>query len=98
MRFPRFRWRRFKAALMSLFAWFMVYGVVLAKPAIKVAEKKSSTTGSGPYVMAYLLIILATTLGMLFVCRSSNRPRPRPPGSVWEIEGYRKRRRRLASR
>ena len=78
MKFPRIRWQALKTALFCLCGWLSIYGVALAKVA-KEAEKKSSTTGGGAYVMAYGLVILGLTLGMLFIVRSSNRrDRARP--------------------
>ncbi|MBU4270671.1 MAG: hypothetical protein KKE86_01440 [Planctomycetes bacterium] len=78
MKFPRFRWQALKTALFCLFGWLSIHGFALAQ-AVKQAEKKSSTTGGGAYVMAYGLVILGATLGLLFVCRSSNRrDRARP--------------------
>ncbi len=78
MKFPRFRWQALKTALFCLFGWLSIHGVALAQVA-KVTEKKSSITGGGAYVMAYGLVILGLTLGMLFIVRSSNRrDRARP--------------------
>ncbi len=78
MKYPRFRWQALKTALFCLFIWLSIHGFALAQAA-KQAEKESSTTGGGAYVMAYGLVILGTTLGLLFVCRSSNRrDRARP--------------------
>ena len=73
MKSLRIVWQASKSALLVLFCWFSIHGVALAAPAKKAAEKSSSTTGGGAYVMSYLLIVLSITLGMLFVCRSSNR-------------------------
>ena len=46
----------------------------------KPAPKEDTTmTGSGPYVMAYMLLILCIALGLMVVCRSaSRRDRARP--------------------
>ena len=79
MKFPRLRWQAVKIALFCMLGWLSVYGVALAQHGMKQPEKESSTTGGGAYVMAYGLVILATTLGLLLVCRSSNRrDRARP--------------------
>lgn len=79
MKFPRIRWQSLKSVLYLLVCWLSIHGAALAAPAKKAEEKSSSTTGSGAYVMSYLLIVLSITLGMLFVCRSSNRrDRARP--------------------
>ncbi len=91
MRFPRFRWQALRIALYTLCGWLLVHGVVLAA-AKKAAEKAadSSTTGSGAYVMAYGLVILATTLGLLFVCRSSNRRDRARPESYGQMKSAEK--------
>lgn len=79
MKSLRIVWQASKGALLVLFCWFSIYGAALAAPANKAAEKSSSTTGGGAYVMSYLMLVLSITLGMLFVCRSSNRrDRARP--------------------
>lgn len=79
MRYPRLRWQAVKTVLFCLFGWLSIHGVAFAKQAAQQAAKKDSTTGSGAYVFAYGLVILGTTLGLLFVCRSSSRrDRARP--------------------
>jgi uncharacterized membrane protein (DUF485 family) len=43
------------------------------------APAQSSTTGTGAYVFGYGLVMLGIVLGLLFVCRTSNRrDRARP--------------------
>jgi hypothetical protein len=59
--------------------WLSLYGPALAQVVMKKEESKSSTTGTGSYVLAYGLVILAIALGLLVVCRSSGRrDRARP--------------------
>ncbi len=75
--------RQLKIALLASAGWLTVHAAVLAQgagqPAKAGANANASTTGTGPYVMAYLLLIFAIALGMLVVCRSSNRrDRARP--------------------
>ena len=71
--------RQLKTALAALAGWLAVHAPALAQAAGQPVAKKDATTGAGPYVMAYLLLILAIALGMLVVCRSSNRrDRARP--------------------
>lgn len=72
--------QRIKSVLYPLFCWLLIHGAALAAPPQpNQGAAGSATTGSGAYVMSYLLIVLSITLGMLFVCRSSNRrDRARP--------------------
>ncbi|MBN1394048.1 MAG: hypothetical protein JW959_03370 [Pirellulales bacterium] len=75
MKLLRVRWLSLKIAFISLVCWLSIHGDVLAQ-AKKNTEKAvgdSSTTAGGAYVMAYGLVILSVTLGLLFVCRTSNR-------------------------
>jgi len=77
MKCLRWFWRGVKLAASVGLVWLALYGAALAQ--IKKEEKASSTTGAGPYVMAYGLVILGITLGLLVVCRSSGRrARARP--------------------
>ncbi len=79
MKFMRFGWSGLKAALYGICGWLSIHGVALAQAGKKGEESGGSTTGGGAYVMAYGLVVLATTLGLLFVCRSSGRrDRARP--------------------
>jgi heme/copper-type cytochrome/quinol oxidase subunit 2 len=64
-------WHRGQIAFFALVGWLAVYGVVLAQqPGEKKEEPKLN---SGTYVMAYMVVIFGIALGMLLVCRSSNR-------------------------
>ncbi|GEM_PF-3434964 len=71
--------QRIKSVLYPLLCWLSLHGAALAAPPPNQGAAGSATTGSGAYVMSYLLLVLSITLGMLFVCRSSNRrDRARP--------------------
>jgi len=73
----RYIWRGGRIAFFALVGWLAVYGVALAQVPAK--PKEGESLGSGVYVMAYFLVIFGIVLGMLFVCRSSNRrERARP--------------------
>jgi hypothetical protein len=62
---------------MALACWLYLFGVVLAQPPQPKAVEKD--TGSSVYVWCYLIVVLGIALGMLFVCRPSNRrDRARP--------------------
>jgi heme/copper-type cytochrome/quinol oxidase subunit 2 len=59
-------------AFFTLLGWLAVHAAALAEvPAAK--PKEGESVGSMTYVMAYGLVIFGVVLGMLFVCRSSNR-------------------------
>lgn len=77
-----FRLLRRLAMVLAAACWLLicVCGTAFAqRGAQPPAQSGSTTTGAGAYVMAYLLVILGITLGMLFVCRSSGRrDRARP--------------------
>ena len=65
-------WRAGRIAVLALVGWLAIYGAAAAqqqpaKP--NVVPTLNSTT----YVFAYFLVIFGIALGMLFVCRSSNR-------------------------
>jgi hypothetical protein len=69
-------WRRARLVLFALVGWLAVYGVALAQPPKK---EEGPSLQSGTYVMAYILVLICIGLGMLLVCRSSNRrERARP--------------------
>jgi hypothetical protein len=70
-------WRAGRIALFALAGWLAVHGAALAQQPSK--PKPAVTVGSGVYVYAYFIVIFGVALGMLFVCRSSNRrERARP--------------------
>jgi heme/copper-type cytochrome/quinol oxidase subunit 2 len=76
----RLLFRRLKIALVVLAGWLALHAAALAQVAgLPAAKKESATTGTGAYVMSYMLLIFAIALGMLVVCRSSSRrDRARP--------------------
>ncbi|MEN6451833.1 MAG: hypothetical protein ABFC96_15190 [Thermoguttaceae bacterium] len=79
MRYLRMFYRRLTLAPIALAAWLVSNSSILAQGLSQPAPKKDATTGTGPYVMAYMLVLLCVALGMLVVCRSSNRrDRARP--------------------
>jgi ABC-type xylose transport system permease subunit len=73
-------WRAGRIALFTLAGLLIWHGAALAQPpGTKAAPIAGEGINSGVYVMAYFLVIFAIALGMLFVCRSSNRrERARP--------------------
>ena len=71
MKFVRTIRRGSRIAFFALVGWLAVYGVALAQVPPKKEDHPS--LNSSVYVMAYGLVILGIALGMLFVCRSSNR-------------------------
>ena len=68
------------AAAMTLLAGWLAASAVWAQVGTKTAAKEdTSITGTGPYVFAYMFLILCLALGLLVVCRSANRrDRARP--------------------
>jgi hypothetical protein len=71
-------WRAGRIAVLTTAAWVTIYGAASAQPSAAKSQPTESV-GGGTYVMAYGLVILAITLGMLFVCASSKRrERARP--------------------
>jgi hypothetical protein len=73
--------RQARICLLAASGWLALHAAALGQAAGQLGAKKesSATTGAGAYVMAYLLLVLAIALGMLVVCRSSNRrDRARP--------------------
>jgi hypothetical protein len=76
MRCLRSLWRGGKAVAFSLACWMVLVGAAWAKDLPKQPEKD---TGDSVYVWCYMIVILGVALGMLFVCRPSNRrDRARP--------------------
>ena len=69
----------------ALAGWLAIHGAALAQPQKKPPENEQ--LHSEVYVMAYGLVILGIALGMLFVCRSEQSPRPSPARTVWRNEG-----------
>jgi hypothetical protein len=71
MTFVRRIRQRGQVAFFAALSWLAVYGTAFAqaqKPKAEEPQLNSST-----YVMAYMLVIFGIALGMLMVCRSSNR-------------------------
>jgi hypothetical protein len=71
MTFVRQLCRKSRVALLALTGWLAVYGVAFAQ--VKAKQDEGPSLGSNTYVMAYLMVIFGVALGMLVVCRSSNR-------------------------
>ncbi len=72
-------WRAGRIAVLALVGWLTVYGAALAQPPAKPGPSANGSLNSTTYVFAYFLVIFGIALGMLFVCRSSNRrERARP--------------------
>jgi hypothetical protein len=69
-------WRRGKIALFALLGWLAFHGAALAQTA---KPEKAADKGNSLYVACYALVILGIGLGMLILCRGSNRrDRARP--------------------
>jgi hypothetical protein len=68
-------WRAGRIAVFSLIGWLAAYGAAMAQQPAKqpTPAPAGETVNSSVYVFAYFLVIFAIALGMLFVCRSSNR-------------------------
>jgi heme/copper-type cytochrome/quinol oxidase subunit 2 len=65
-------WRGVRIAFFALAGWLAFQGAAWA--ALTTAPSNpAEKLNSGTYVMAYGLVIFGIALGMLFVCRSSNR-------------------------
>ena len=77
MKLLRRLWQGGSTAVFALAGWLAVRGVALAQA--QQDKPKQEDSGSGEYVLAYFLVILGIALGMLLLCRSSNRrDRARP--------------------
>jgi hypothetical protein len=63
-------WRSGRIAVFSLIGWLAAYGAAMAQ---QPAKPQTESVGGGTYVMAYFLVLFGIALGMLFVCRPSNR-------------------------
>jgi hypothetical protein len=66
-------WRGGRIAFFALAGWLIVHGAALAQVQGQPKPIAGEGVNSMVYVMAYGLVILGIALGMLFVCRSSNR-------------------------
>ena len=70
-------WRAARISLLALIGWLTSYGFASAQPPPK--PLPGQAINSEVYVFAYFIVIFGVALGMLFVCRSSNRrERARP--------------------
>ena len=77
-------WRMGQIALLAMVGWLAVYGTAWAQP--KPAPPQP-TLNSSTYVMAYFLVIFAIALGMLMICKSSNR-RERAKADQFESKNF----------
>jgi hypothetical protein len=75
-------WRGGRVAFFTVAGWLVVYGTALAQqgqqfaPKLGGAQQKKET---GEFVTSYALVLAAVGLGLLLVCRTSNRrDRARP--------------------
>lgn len=74
MRHLQLFFRGGRLAFLTLAGWLAVHGTALAQ-----GLPKKEDNGGGSYVFSYFLVILGVGLGMLLVCRASNRrDRARP--------------------
>ena len=75
MRFLQLLWWGGKFVFFTMASWLIVYGTALAERAAPKVEQKKE----GEYVTSYALVMLGILLGLLLVCRSSQRrDRARP--------------------
>jgi len=66
-------WRAAKTAALTLAGWLAFYRAAFAAQAAPAGLPKQEDNGGGSYVLPYAIVLLGIGLGMLFVCRSSNR-------------------------
>jgi hypothetical protein len=77
MRFPRLLYEAGKLAVLTTAYWLAMHGNALAQPGMPTKPEP----GSGQYVMSYFLVIMGVAVGLLVVCRASNRrDRAKPEG------------------
>jgi heme/copper-type cytochrome/quinol oxidase subunit 2 len=88
MSFVRKTWRASRIALFALAGWLMIHDAALAVQPAK--PNPSETINSNVYVLAYILVILGIALGMLFVCRPSNRRDRAKPEQFGETKSLKK--------
>ncbi len=60
---------RVRFAIVAILAWSLTATMALAAS----APGAPASDGDKSYVMPYMLVVLATALGLIIVCRSSNR-------------------------
>jgi hypothetical protein len=63
-------WRRGQTVFFTLAGWLALGGVAFGQLP---KNEEGPSLNSSTYVMAYFLVIFGVALGMLLVCRSSNR-------------------------
>jgi heme/copper-type cytochrome/quinol oxidase subunit 2 len=89
MRFAREGWRGGRIFLLALVGWLA--GCNAAWAAITSAPSDPSKgLNSSTYVLAYILVIFGIALGMLFVCRASNRRERAKPEQFGESKALKK--------
>jgi hypothetical protein len=89
MRFVRACWRGGRIAFWALVGWLAFCNAAWA--AITTAPSDPSKgLNSSTYVLAYILVIFGIALGMLFVCRSSNRRERAKPEQFGESKALKK--------
>ena len=72
-------WRAGRILFLALAGWLALHGAALAQRQPPIKPIEGQNLNSTVYVMAYGLVLLGIVLGMLLVCRSSNRrERARP--------------------
>ena len=86
--FVRQIWRGGRIAFFALAGWLAVYGVALAQA--QKPNKDEPQLNSSVYVMAYMLVLFGIALGMLLVCRSSNRRERAKPEQFGEAKAGKK--------
>ena len=89
MTFVRQIWRGSRMAFFALASWLVVYGVALAQ-AQPLKKEEGPSLNSSTYVMAYFIVIFGIALGMLLVCRSSNRRERAKPEQFGETKAGKK--------
>jgi hypothetical protein len=71
-----------KLVFFTLAGWIAVHGTALAQ-----GLPKKEDNGGGSYVLPYFLVILGVGLGMVMVCRASNRRDRARPESYDQAKG-----------
>jgi hypothetical protein len=84
MMFVRRMWRGGRMAFFALATWLAVSGVAVAQA--QQPKKEEPQLNSSTYVMAYILVIFGVALGLLLVCRSSNRRERAKPEQYGEVK------------
>jgi NhaP-type Na+/H+ or K+/H+ antiporter len=84
MMFVRRIWRGGRMAFFALAGWLAVYGAALAEA--QQPKKDEPQLNSSTYVMAYMLVLFGVALGLLLVCRTSNRRERAKPEQFGEVK------------